>query len=288
MIKVLHPGLQSSFQDMGRFNMAKYAIPQSGVMDEYCAKQVNILLQNDKNCPVIEIALQGPKLYFEISTSIVCSGLGAEVFLNGTSILLNEVISIEKGDLLHIKRVVKGNYMYLGIRNGFDVKQILGSVSYFEDIAPSSLLKTNDILKVRSNTFKKKRLDTATNAHIKFNTNRYVSPLIDVYIGPEFHCLSLAQQRRLFNSEFRISKLFNRMAFQLEEYFRNSLIPIVTSTVIPGTVQLTPSGKLIVLMKDAQTTGGYPRVLQLSTTAISVLAQKRAADVIEFNRINYT
>ena len=72
------------------------------------------------------------------------------------------------------------------------------------------------------------------------------------------------------------------MAYQLIETFENDLKPIITSAVLPGTVQLTPSGKLIVLMRDCQTTGGYPRVLQLKALALDVLAQKFTGNNIEF------
>ena len=50
---------------------------------------------------------------------------------------------------------------------------------------------------------------------------------------------------------------------------------IVTGPVQPGTVQLTPSGRLIALMRDAQTTGGYARVLQFPEKSINSLAQLR-------------
>jgi allophanate hydrolase subunit 2 len=72
------------------------------------------------------------------------------------------------------------------------------------------------------------------------------------------------------------------MAYQLVETLTNTLKPIITSLVLPGTVQLTPSGKLIVLMRDCQATGGYPRVLQLSESAINILAQKFTGNIIHF------
>lgn len=65
------------------------------------------------------------------------------------------------------------------------------------------------------------------------------------------------------------------MAYQLNETLENSLSPIITSAVLPGTVQWTPNGHLIILMRDAQTTGGYPRILQLSESAINLLSQKK-------------
>jgi allophanate hydrolase subunit 2 len=67
----------------------------------------------------------------------------------------------------------------------------------------------------------------------------------------------------------------------------NHLEPIITSAVLPGTVQLTPSGKLIILMRDCQTTGGYPRVLQLKEASINVLAQKLTGHAVQFKLENY-
>jgi allophanate hydrolase subunit 2 len=56
---------------------------------------------------------------------------------------------------------------------------------------------------------------------------------------------------------------------------------------MPGTIQLTPGGQLIILMRDCQTTGGYPRILQLSEKSINVLAQKRLGEFVQFELINY-
>jgi allophanate hydrolase subunit 2 len=72
------------------------------------------------------------------------------------------------------------------------------------------------------------------------------------------------------------------MGYQLKEPIKNRLPQLLTSAVLPGTVQLTPSGKLIVLMRDCQVTGGYPRILQLSRKAINGLAQKSTGDTLQF------
>ena len=72
------------------------------------------------------------------------------------------------------------------------------------------------------------------------------------------------------------------MAYQLEEKIIHKLPEMWTTVVLPGTVQLTPSGTLIVLMRDAQVTGGYPRILQLSNDALNILAQKSTRNVLHF------
>jgi len=72
------------------------------------------------------------------------------------------------------------------------------------------------------------------------------------------------------------------MAIQLEEPFPNQLSEIYTAPVYPGTVQLTPGGKIICLLSDAQVTGGYPRILQIHEEDIRKLAQKKPGITIKF------
>jgi len=82
-----------------------------------------------------------------------------------------------------------------------------------------------------------------------------------------------------------VAKENNRMAYQLNEVLAGHDVSMLTSATLPGTVQLTPAGKLIVLMRDGQTTGGYPRILQLSNKAIAILGQKREGAVISFKLV---
>src|SRR5690606_11465238 len=110
----------------------------------------------------------------------------------------------------------------------------------------------------------------------------FESVRIEVFKGIEFEMLGPDHQNKIFTTEFTVSKDSNRMAYQLDERFEHSLEPIITSPVLPGTVQLTPSGQLMVLMRDCQTTGGYPRILQLSEMAINRLSQRIPGQIIQF------
>lgn len=86
----------------------------------------------------------------------------------------------------------------------------------------------------------------------------------------------------LTSTEFSISNFNNRMGYQLNEILANDSISMLTSSVLQGTVQLTPSGKLIILMRDCQVTGGYPRILQIKDESLNTLAQKSTGDYIKF------
>ena len=108
--------------------------------------------------------------------------------------------------------------------------------------------------------------------------------MLQVSPAPEFEQLPQHLVASLFSHKFTVSVLANRMGAQLEQRLVNELDAIITSPVIPGTVQATPDGRLIILLADCQTTGGYPRVLQLSLEALSVMAQLGPGAELQFRR----
>jgi biotin-dependent carboxylase-like uncharacterized protein len=282
MIKVLHPGFYSSIQDLGRFGYQEYGVPYSGVMDSTAAKLVNALLGNDIHEAVIEMTMTGVKLEFETETCIAISGANMSAKLNQLPVEMNKMITIKPNDILSFGKLINGFRCYLGVLGGFKTETVMRSKSMFQNITSDVVLQKNNRLEINEST-------VAANkqyANIKFDSSYIESKVIDVFKGPEFECLSVVQQKFLFNNLYTISKDNNRMAYQLEEVLKNHLKPIITSAVLPGTVQLTPSGKLIILMRDCQTTGGYPRVLQLKASSIDVLSQKYTGNNIIFKLIS--
>ena len=278
MVKVLSPGMYSTIQDMGRFGYQEFGVPYSGVMDCYAAKIVNLLLGNEENAAVIEMTMTGPTLQFECQTVICISGAEMSAKLNGLNIENNKLVVVKKGDVLSFGKLKLGLRAYLGILGGFKTETVMQSKSMYKGITVNNKVLKGDILPIESKT-----LNTLhKNAHINVDTAYMKSKTIDVLKGPEFDWLSRTEQKLLLELEFRISNNNNRMAYQLEGVFKNKLDTVITSAVMPGTVQLTPAGKLIVLMRDCQTTGGYPRVLQLKDFAVNVLAQKFTGQTLCF------
>ena len=89
----------------------------------------------------------------------------------------------------------------------------------------------------------------------------------------------------LFKNEFTI-RTNSRMAYNLEEKVQIGIKSIISSPVLPGSVQLTPSGKIIILHRDCQATGGYPRILQLNKSSLNHLSQIKSNEKIKFSLIN--
>lgn len=279
MLKVINTGLYTTVQDFGRENYQELGVPFSGVMDRKAAAFANAILGNNPNEAVLEMAMLGAKLLFTKPTLMAISGANMSPKINNKAITTNKIIAVNSGDVLSFGKLKQGFRAYLAVFGGFKTPTVLGSKSMYATITESQMVNKGDELSYAT----KPSNYMPSFASIKFNDNYLKSSTIEVFKGAEFNLLSKKQQNQLLSKPFTISKDNNRMAYQLTETLENTLEPIITSAVLPGTVQLTPSGKLIILMRDCQTTGGYPRVLQLSETSISVLSQKFTQQKITFN-----
>ena len=184
-----------------------------------------------------------------------------------------------------------GNWHYMNGREERAMgiwQQIYDDLDDIEVIPVDTLEKA---IEIAVNIDKNEKIELNTDSvdipkeSLKLDKSIYDTPTLNVYLGPEFYKLSKTIQYQLFNAEFSLSSIQNRMAYQVQEKLSNELDEIITGPVLPGTIQFTPSGKMIVLMRDAQVTGGYPRILQLSENSINVLAQKRTKSRIKFKLI---
>ena len=277
MIKVVSKGIYTTIQDKGRFGYRNIGVPSSGYMDSESAETANLIINNPKDNPLIEATLIGPTLEFKKSAVICITGGEFSPTLNDIKISSYSAIEVNKGDILKINNSSIGSRCYISIQGTIISDTILGSKSFYHQITNSSILEDGDIFLFKKNirTLEQKYI------HKKFELNK----TINVFRGPEFKCLSKESIKTLFNEEFSIG-INNRMAYNLLEKIQDGVNSIIPSGVIPGTVQLTPSGNIIILHRDSQTTGGYPRILQLNEKSLNDLAQLRTGDIIRFKLLN--
>ena len=277
MIKVISKGLYTTIQDKGRFGYRNIGVPSSGYMDSESAETANLIINNPKDNPLIEATLIGPTLEFKKSAVICITGGEFSPTLNDIKISSYSDIEVNKGDILKINNSSIGSRCYISIQGTIISDTILGSKSFYHQITNSNIIEDGDIFLFKKNI----RTLEQKYTHKKFELNK----TINVFRGPEFKCLSNESIKILFNEEFSIG-INNRMAYNLLEKIQDRVNSIISSGVIPGTVQLTPSGNIIILHRDSQTTGGYPRILQLNEKSLNDLAQLRTGDNIRFKLLN--
>ncbi len=271
----------TSFQDEGRLAGAQYGIPTAGAMDQKSFRWANHILHNSNHAVALEMAQPGLRIQFDQACQIALAGAQVAVSLNQTPLSNSTLISIAAGDLLEIGAFLSGSRLYLCIQGGFQVERYLGSGSDFESITSPSKRSTQEVL-----SYLPIPQHNPLGAKPKWETSWFESPEIEAYRGADWTLLSSAQQELIHSTTFHLSKFSNRMGIQLEELVPNQLEDLPTNPVFPGTVQLTPGGKIIVLMRDAGVTGGYPRILHLTEDGQSKLAQKRVGDPIRFQLLD--
>ncbi|PQJ80610.1 biotin-dependent carboxyltransferase family protein [Polaribacter porphyrae] len=279
MLKVLKSGFYTTIQDKGRVGFASKGIPISGAMDSYSADLANSILNNSLNDAVIEITLGACQFQFFEPVVIAISGGDFSPKVNNHRIQLNKRIYIEKNSILSFGKVNYGVRCYVAVKDGFQSEVKLKSRSFYPNITKDFIIRKNDEIPYKSFT---NNLNTSK-LSVKVNKNHFESEVLECYKGSEFDLLNSSQHQKITKQTFTISNDNNRMGYKLNEVVANDLNQILTSAVLAGTVQLTPSGKLIVLMRDCQVTGGYPRILQLTEASVNKLAQKTTNTSLQFS-----
>lgn len=282
MIEVLKAGLYTAVQDLGRFGYRNMGVPLSGAMDEGAALRANLLLGNSKNDAVLEITMAGPTLKFQQNTTIALAGAPFEVLLNGAEIETIQPISIHKNDVLKVGISRKGMRCYLAVAGGLQTPLVLNSRSFYATITQETRLKKGDVLPIKG------IVKPAITEYASRKPHTIDTKILEVYAGPEFKVLPELQQKALVTTDFEISAQSNRMAYVLESEVSFSAKEILTAPVQPGVVQLTPSGKLLILMRDAQVTGGYARIFQLTAESINILSQKRGGECVTLKLVPFS
>ena len=282
MLKVVKSGFYTTIQDSGRFGYRALGVPISGSMDSYSSHYANSILGNDRDCAVLEITISGPELHFQEPTQIAIAGADLTPKLNGKLISNNQVIDIKFNDVLSFAGLRNGLRCYLAIKGGLQSEVYLGSRSMYNTISESDTINVGEEIyyeKSPSNSIK-------TYSNLKYDYDLLSTKILEVENGPEYNELPQELKNKLSKLQFKVSKFNNRMAYQLEPLMSNTIETILTSPVLPGTVQLTPNGNPIILMRDCQTTGGYPRVLQLTERSLNIISQKRQGEKIFFRLTN--
>jgi biotin-dependent carboxylase-like uncharacterized protein len=281
LIEIIKPGLYTSLQDKGRYNFSHLGVPNSGVMDSISATNANRLLDNDPKASVIECTIIGPEIHFHKSTAIAITGAVIQPFINGVPSFINRGLKVKSGDILSFGKIISGARFYIAVRGGFLGTEVLGSQSTCITSSILNILKKGDHIEYAEH-------DGYFNQSPIFLRN-VRNKTINVLKGPEFELIKKVNSNLLdiFQASFVVRQESNRMAYRINHDLNLSQdISIISSGTTPGTIQLTPNGDLIFLMRDAQTTGGYPRVLQLTENGICDLSQMKSGDEFKLKMDN--
>ena len=294
-LKVVRPGPFSTFQDLGRRGRGHQGVARSGAFDQHAHRLANRLVGNDLDAATIEILL-GPCEFESISDVIVSitgtdalAAVGhydvtADVNSRGRwmptrEVSCNVAFGMHAGEYLRIGSPLNGLRTYLSARGGFAIARVLGSRSddSLGQIGPLPL-QADDLLLIG--------VTPTAEAWFEVVPLRLpVDPIgISLLLGPRHDWLSEAAVASLESLTWTIDPASNRTGIRfagppLER--RQGELP--SEAMIPGAVQLPPSGLPIVLGPDGGTTGGYPVIGVIPQSGLDSLAQRRPGHEVRFN-----
>lgn len=287
-IKFIKAGLQTTVQDLGRIGYRQLGIAANGSLDAYSHQLANWLLGNPVQLPCLEVTQIGPVIECMSDVTIAITGAKFELSLNGIPVQHNQSFSLKKGDTLHFGKLLSGARAYIALAGKINIQKVLSSYSTnllanfggFDGRA----IKDGDVLEMISSRKEAPQSlpdNIMLEPDVALNNNHFV---IRVTTGREFEQLTEDSKKCLFETEYSINSLSNRMAIKTEgEMLKvEKNISMTTVPIATGTVQLPPHGQPIITLADGQTTGGYPRIAQVITADLSLLAQVKANETLSF------
>jgi biotin-dependent carboxylase-like uncharacterized protein len=280
-------GLYTTIQDMGRTGYQHFGVSIGGVMDKSSAKIANWLVGNEEDKPVLEITLLGPSIVFKGKCQIALTGANLSATINGVPIVLYKTIQVKNGAVLDFGKVISGCRSYLAIGGLMEVPQWLSSYSAAsmnpKEVTPKSIMSKDSQLVIATNKFISKRKYSKKKRPV-YGGNIRVSLLP----GPEFEMFSRSCIAYFFSQSYSISNQSNRMGYRLEGGDLQTTLSseIISSGIVPGTIQITNSGQPLILMMDAQTVGGYSRIANIVSQDLDKVAQLKPGDKIWFSLLS--
>jgi len=283
--EVLRPGINTTFQDKGRFGMQHLGVVPSGCMDYKSFLIANALVLNDEKEGVLEFAYQGPllklikgKTKFAITGNVLFKIINSKnETINGEC---NKSYDLDEGDQVDILATRQSAYGYLSVEGGFDVVPFCNSVSTLvrANIGPNEGKKINIKNKILLKKNRKEKNNYAVNISIKKNN------AIRVLKGSQFDYFSNASQKEFFSKDYKITNLTDRMGMRLEGKVLKSSVStnIRSEGITKGAIQVPADGQPIILLTDHPTIGGYPKIANVVSADYDLLIQKTPGEEISF------
>ncbi|WP_457741793.1 5-oxoprolinase subunit C family protein [Thermococcus sp.] len=286
MIELLHVPSLLTIQDSGRKGYRKLGVPVSGYMDDYSARIANYLVGNLGKAPLLEFFLSGPTLRFNTSAVFAVAG-NVDVSLNGVPIEPWGSYWAKRGDILEVGTLRSGLYGYIAFAGGIKCEKLLGSCSTYAKANLGRPLKAGDKINLSYAILSGKEGRELPKELRPDYSGKEVT--VSVLLGPDLDHFTRKGVETFLSEVYTITPNSDRMGYRLDgktiEHSEKGA-GIVTSPLVPGTVQVPANGKPIVMMKDAQTTGGYARIGVVISAHLSILAQLRPGFKVRFRKVS--
>ncbi|WHY99739.1 biotin-dependent carboxyltransferase family protein [Peribacillus simplex] len=297
-LRIIKPGLLTSIQDLGRKGFQQHGVIVSGAMDGHSLRIANMLVGNDEGEAALEITLMGPTIKIEKNCLISITGGNLSPTIDNQSVPMWKPILVKKGSILRFEGCKSGCRAYLSVSGGFAIPEVMESKSTYLRAGIGGYmgraLKADDVLEF--NELSKIIGDRVFKGSFSFpmwfvNEKEFMpggKPLIRFIDGSQYESFTDSSKGSFVTGAFKVSNQSDRMGYRLSgptlELKDNG--ELLSEAVTNGSVQVPPDGNPIILLADSQTTGGYPKIAQVITADLPIIAQVKPGESIQFSRVN--
>lgn len=283
--QVLNPGFLTTIQDLGRKGFMKYGTPASGVADRFAAVTANLLTGNEPRAALLEVTLFRLELRALADLTIAVTGGNLTPMVNMDPLPMWRSVAVRAGDRIAFRGRKKGFRAYLAVRGGFSGEQYLKSRSVFVrglmgwPLQPKEILETGEI----ENPDMPPRILPA-----EMVPDYSGGWPLGVILGPQDDRFTKRGIETFLTAEYKVSAQSDRMGYRLEgpkiEHAEGA--DIISEGIARGGIQVPGDGLPIILLWDAQVSGGYTKIATVVSADLDRLAQIMPGDVVRFRKVS--
>ena len=271
MIEILSDSALATVQDLGRQGALRWGVGTAGAMDPLALAAGNILLGNDEGAAGIEMPVFPFRVRFDRETAFAVTGADVDARLDDRPLLPWTVAQARAGQVLQLGLPRRGgawpaSRAYLCLAGGIDVPLVLGSRSTQMRGAFGGLdgraLRQGDTLGV--GTVEQACIDDLGLVPPALTMPLHAGGLTAVRVLPaaEYTHYTEASRAAFWTEPWKITAQSDRYGYRLEGRPLEAVAAVEMRShgIVPGVIQVPPGGQPIVQMRDAQPSGGYPKI----------------------------
>lgn len=276
----------TTIQDDGRPGFLAHGIAASGPMDASGYRMAEAVTRLPCGAAIecgplgLDMSYSGPPLVAGLAAP------GFRLSLDGQAIASPAKLLLRDGSRLAIEPGPSGNYGYLRFCAQIDVPVVLDSRATNATVGLGGLegraLRAGDVLALSA------LADRPAPAPVVPPPPDADGPIRFIW-GLHARNFDPGVRDAFSHSSFRISSRMDRMGVGLEDgegvFADTGLRDLVSDGVVPGDLQILGDGSPIVLMRDHQPTGGYPRIATIISADLDRFAQLRPGTLVGFSPV---
>jgi allophanate hydrolase len=288
-LEVVASGALATIQDLGRLGLRRSGVPWAGALDPARLRIANALAGNAQGAPAVEFFVTGPTLRaVDAPVRLAFAGdFPVELEREGRKMVVESwrSLTLQPGESVRAGPPAGGRVGYIAVA-GLAVPPVLGSAATY---TRAGLGGVEGRALASGMRLVAQAQEPGTREAILRQAPEQDGGPIRVVLGPQDDYFTEEAIADFLSCEFRVSPQADRMGIRLEgptlRHRADKGAEIISDATVPGSIQVPGNGQPIVLLADAQTAGGYPKIATVASADLPRLAVASVGAAVRFRAI---